>query len=196
MPSEKEQCFMDALDEYKRAFPDKDPKVEMFKQWYKDLNDRWYKADFFRSFSHWIGSILKTRRIMNGEESCRDDPEAPNPTQWRTPDMTASDGKVYDLKFTNAQGKVDPWGCKPGMGGRNQEDDYTEINKQADDKSKAMSLDKDSCKCEGEPQPVEAPAPATAPVPFMVPGINPTFPLVQPGGATAGVGALEPILGW
>ncbi len=183
MPSEKEQCFKDALAEFKRAFPDKDPKVEMFKQWYRDINDRWYKADFVRSFSHWIGSILKTERIMNREENCRADPNAPNPTQWRTPDMTASDDKVYDLKFTNAQGKVDPWGCKPGMGGGNQEEDYTAINKQVDDKTSAMSLDKDSCKCEerGEPQPVEAP------VPFLVPGVNPTFPLTQPG--TAGAGA-------
>jgi hypothetical protein len=180
MPSEKEQCFEDALAEFKRAFPDKDPKVEMFKEWYRDLDKGWQKAGFVRSFSHWIGSILKTQRIVGGEEDPRPD-GAPNPTQWRTPDISASDGKVYDLKFTNAQGKVDPWGDKPGMGGGNQKEDQAAINKQVDEKSGAMSLDKDSCKCEerGEPQPVEAPAKA----PFFVPGINPTFPLTQPGGA-------------
>ena len=180
MPSEKEQCFEDALDAFKDAFPKKDPKVELFKDWYRDSDGSWNKASFFRSFSHWIGSILKTRRIQNLEEDPRPAGE-PNPTQWRTPDISASDNKVYDLKFTNAEGKVDPWGDKPGMGGGTQKDDQAAINQQVDPNGKAMSLDKDSCKCEerGEPQPVEAPAAA----PFFVPGINPTFPLTQPGGA-------------
>jgi hypothetical protein len=180
MPSEKEQCFEDALAEFKRAFPDKDPKVELFKDWYRDAKNGWQKADFVRTFSHWIGSILKTRRIENLEEGPRPDGE-PNPTQWRTPDISASDNKVYDLKFTNAQGDVDPWGNKRGMGGGTQKEDQAAINQQVDPNGKAMSLDKDSCKCEerGEPQSVEAPAKA----PFFVPGINPTFPLTQPGGA-------------
>jgi hypothetical protein len=191
MPSPKEQCFKDALDAYKDAFPDKDPKVELFKQWYREPDGTWYKADFLRSFSHWIGSILRTRRIEADQEASRA-PDEPNPVQWRTPDLTASDGKVYDLKFTNAKGNVDPWGSRNGMGGKNQEQDYKDINKQTDPNSGALSLDKDSCKCSerGEPQPVRAPAPAM----FGVPGVNPRFG-ARPGmveEAPGGFGTLEP----
>jgi hypothetical protein len=186
MTTPKEDCFKDALEAYKDAFPKKDPNVELFKDWYRDADGTWNKAGFFRSFSHWIGSILKTGRIASGAEDPRPAGE-PNPTQWRTPDISASDGKVYDLKFTNAEGKVDPWGDTPGMGGGTQKEDQAAINKQADPKNgKAMSLDKDTCKCkereqDGEPQPVEGPAPAS----LMIPGVNPISPLTQPGGAAA-----------
>lgn len=182
MTTPKEDCFKEALDAFKDAFPEEDPKVELFKDWYRDSDGTWKKAGFVRSFSHWIGSILKTGRIASGAEDPRPKGE-PNPTQWRTPDISASDGKVYDLKFTNAEGRVDPWGDTPGMGGGTQKEDQAAINKQADPKNgKAMSLDKDSCKCkereqeDGEPQQVQAPAPKS----LLLLGVNPVT-----GGAAA-----------
>lgn len=186
--SAKEQCFKDAYSAYTDAFPDKDPKIELWKDWYRDAADgKWHKADFFRRFEHWIGSIFKTRRIMNGEDDPRPEGE-PNPEQWRQPDITGPDNKVYDLKFTDANGKTDPWGSKPGMGGKNQQEDQRDINKQVDPNSNEMSLDKDSCKCEerGEPEPVAKYEMS----PFIVPGVN-LAPRAVPEGVP---GAAPPVV--
>ena len=186
MTTPKENCFKDALDAYNDAFPDKNSNVELFKDWYRDADGRWYPANTARKFWHWLQSIWKTEDIQNG--TC--DPRAPgepNPLQWRTPDITGPDEKCYDLKFTNADGKTDPWGSKPGMnnGGTQREDQET-INKQTDPESGAMSLDKDSCRCKerGEPEPVTKFELSPFAVPVM-PGV--TNPSLQPltGGAPA-----------
>lgn len=116
---------------------------------------------------------------MARKEDARDSPDAPNPEQMRTPDITASDGKVYDLKFTRADGSIDPWGSRPAWTGA-RERGSAAINRQAG-VDKAMSLDKKSCKCAEredehvEPKPVEVevdvnsifyvPAPVTEPAP-------------------------------
>lgn len=176
--TDKEKCFRDALAAYKRAFPNKAPNVELFKDWYRDINGKWYKADFVWEFGHWIGSIFKTQRIMAGKANARDSPDEPNPEQMRTPDITGPDNKVYDLKFTKADGSVDPWGSKAGMGGGNQKDDQAAINRQAG-VDKAISLDKNSCHCEerkdekGEPQRAEAEVDRNSPFVIHVPAQTP-----------------------
>lgn len=175
MPSPKEQCFQDALDAYNDNFPNQLPDLKMFQQWSRDIaTGEWTQASAPQKFYHWIRDIFSARKTGSG------------PDQWRIPDITAPDGTVYDLKFTNSQGGVDPWGSKPGMGGQTQYEDQDEINKQANPNSGAMSLDKDSCECDkrGEPEPVNVavPSPFFVPVPGAVPGAAPALGL---GGAQA-----------
>ncbi len=194
----KEKCFKDALDAYNDAFPDKNPNVKLFQDWYRDTDGKWYQASTLKSFGNWIGSIMKTMRIGAGLQDPRA-PGAPNPVQWRTPDITDSSGKVYDLKFTDKNGNIDPWGDKPGMnGGGNQAQDQAAINKQKDPNGKEISLDKNSCKCEarGKPQPVEKVVPN--PMFFMVPLPSPggvvvpgAVPGVAPAPAPGGFGLPE-----
>jgi hypothetical protein len=185
--SPKEQCFEDALDAHNKAFPDKNPNVKLFQDWYRDLDGSWHQSGMMRSFSHWIGSILKTGRIRRQEQDPRP-PGEPNPEQWRTPDITGPDGKVYDLKFTDKNGRIDPWGDKNGMGGGTQEQDQEAINRQAGSKDGAMSLDEKTCKCKerGQPKPVEVPVPSLSTAPFFM-------PMPAPGATVPSVPGIPPI---
>jgi hypothetical protein len=159
MASPKEECFASALNDYKRFFVEGAPtrSVNMWQQWYQEwkggslLNTTWMKQPppgitGNRWWQNWVWMIQATRKRQAAGKPPLPNPPQQNPLAWRTPDFTLGN-KVYDLKFTNAAGGIDPWHQGTGMSGNDQYTDYTNINRQSDPSSRAMALDKNSCQC-------------------------------------------------
>jgi hypothetical protein len=191
MASPKEQCFASALDDYKRFFVDGAPtrSANMWQQWYLEwkggslANTSWMKAAppgvlGNRWWKSWYWMVMNTRKRQLAGRPPLANPPQQNPLGWRTPDLTLGN-KVYDLKFTSAAGNIDPWHPGKGMTGNDQYTDYSNINRQSDRSSRAMSLDKNSCQCatkELEPimecvrSPLMDLLKQPAPMPFPLPG--------------------------
>ncbi len=172
MASPKEQCFADALEAWEGA-TGKSLKIDLQQWWTKNAAGGWERASFVkRSWYEIVNSWKKTKRFLNGDTST----PAPGSVQGlRRPDITmpGANGKdmVVEIKFTNKEGKPDPWGD-------GQRESYQEINKQNQGPSSGTPvLDQGSCGCKGEPQPetVEVPVPALQPGVYFV-------PLPAPGG--------------
>src|SRR5262249_34769971 len=165
MATAKEKCFRDAVDklnEGREARGQKKIDIEHERGWLRDANGSWKPATWTQDL--WY-SIKKTLRIQDGVQEPRA-PGAPNPIQYRKPDITLTkpDGSklVLDNKFTDADGKPDPWRTQPGMSGSKQRDDYEDINKQEKNDVGEPKLDKNTCKCEGrklETEKVKVPVP-------------------------------------
>jgi hypothetical protein len=194
MPSEKETCFREAVEELQKT-RGKKLDVDYERPWVKDdVTERW---EPIRSEAWWkaVHSIKKTLRILAGRRE--PEPGRASPIQIRKPDMTItqSDGSklVVDNKYSRPDGTKDKWGTRKGMSGSRQQGDYDEINKQSGkEKAKELKLDRDTCKCgEGEPEPEEVKvyaregAGAPGQLYFMpLPGALPALPpLTIPGPA-------------
>lgn len=206
MASAKDQCFKEAIETYEEATK-KDLGIKHQLPWSQDLDGTWV-AEETKIWWNVINSMLKTLGILSGTTPPRE-PGRPNPIQVRQPDVTVPtpNGKpvVVDNKFTDKNGKPDPWRENPGKGNKNtQRQDYNDINKrQGHEETDDWSLDKNKCKCgDGEPQPQEVwepvtspayspegklffmpvpapgalPVPLPAPVPAFPPGLVPVFP--------------------
>jgi hypothetical protein len=189
MTTAKEKCFQEALDKYQDA-TGKDLGIEHQKDWVKDANGDWAPATFKDHFMKMVNSIRKTFQIQKRLRPPRS-PGAPNPVQWRTPDMTVTtpDGNkmVVDTKFTDAKGKIDSWRTKPGMSGSTQKDDYNDINRQQNpgrDDVENLSVDKDNCDCRGKNQPQRVEVVETVTDPSVAPGqdMMPFYVWPAPGG--------------
>jgi len=189
MATDKEQCFEDAMDKYQDA-TGKDLGLKHRQTWGQRTKDGVWEMEE-RGFWAGVGSMLKTLRFKAGLG-----PKPGTYQQVRVPDLTVNDKVVVDTKFTDANGKVDPWGTKPGAGnGNTQKPDYNDINKQnnpSDPRAQDLSLDPKSCKCEqrGEPQQVEVPVYVTSPSPGVY-----FAPMPSLGGVPvpAGVPVFEPV---
>lgn len=200
MASEKDKCFeraVEKINEGREAKGQKKINIEHEAGWIRDRFTGWNKESWYGKL--W-NSIKKTFRIKNRlEPDDRAARGAPSPEQYRQPDctLTLDDNSkvVIDCKFTDANGRPDEWGTKPGMGGRTQEPDYRDINKSQGNDIGEPKLDKNNCECgkrkleteeirvtEPALQPENrfyfAPMPGS-PVPLPAPGVAPA-PL--PGG--------------
>ncbi len=155
MPSDKEKCFREAVEELQKA-RGKKLDIEYERPWVKDYDTKRWEP--IRSEAWWkaVNSIKKTWRILKGQQE--PEPGRASPMQIRKPDMTItnSDGSkvVVDNKWSSADGTKDKWGTKKGTSGSTQKEDYDEINEQSGKgKAKELKLDRDTCKCgEGEPE--------------------------------------------
>jgi hypothetical protein len=205
MATEKEKCFRKALDklnEGREAKGQSKLDVKHEQGWIRDANGSWKPQSWTNDL--WY-SIKKTLRIQQGTQSPRPG-GAPNPIQYRKPDLTLTrpDGSkvVLDTKFTDADGRPDPWRAQDGMSGTKQKADYEDINQKQGNDVGEPKLDKNNCDCGKRKLETErvqvsvpstqpgsqlffAPLPATggivvpAPVPAPVPipgGLIPVFP--------------------
>jgi hypothetical protein len=197
MPSEKDQCFADAIRAYEDA-TGKDLKIEFEQPWVQDVDGTWSRPN--KTWWNIVNGVRKTWRWLMGDESAARPDGSSLPNQVRRPDFTVEgpDGKpiVVDNKFTDANGKEDPWRTQPGQGnGKTQQEDYNDINRQnnpGDKPPQDMKLSKEECKCDGEPEketvPVTVPSYGLVPVPLPegvpgfapAPGVAPVEPM--PGG--------------
>jgi hypothetical protein len=181
MATEKEKCFRKALDkinEGREAKGQQKLDLEHERGWLRDADGTWKPASWTQGL--WY-SIKKTLRINQGLQDPRA-PGAPNPEQFRKPDVTLTrpDGSkvVIDTKFTDAKGKPDGWRDAPGMSGTKQKDDYEDINRQQGNDVGEPKLDKDTCNCGQRRLETEQ-----VRVPSLQPGNQFFFaPLPAPGG--------------
>ncbi|HTT70281.1 MAG TPA: hypothetical protein VMG32_03580 [Anaeromyxobacteraceae bacterium] len=183
MASPKEKCFRKALDkinEGREAKGERPLDVANEQGWIRDAEKGWQPAPWYREL--WY-SIRKTMRIQNGLQDPRP-PGAANPEQFRKPDLTLTreDGSkaVIDTKFTDADGKPDGWRTEEGMGGKTQQEDYQDINRQQGNDIGEPKLDKDNCDCGKRKLETET---VEVRVPALQPGNSLFFaPLPAPGG--------------
>lgn len=157
----KEDCFKDAAEAYQDA-TGKDLGLEFQKPWRLLENGTWERT------TNWWSAL---NSFFSGKAE-----------QLRRPDLTIGGQKVFDLKFTRADGTVDTWGTRPGAGnGETQRHDYNQINKQnsPDMKNDDPKLDPETCNCKGR-------GAKAVEVPVAVPGLSPYgvpfIPLPAPGG--------------
>lgn len=196
MASKKEQCFRKAVDkinEGREAKGQKKLDVEHEQGWIRDADGSWKPAPWYREL--WY-SIRKTLRINRGLQDERPS-GAPNPVQFRKPDVTLTldDGSktVLDAKFTNKEGKPDPWRKQPGMGSKTQEEDYRDINEKQGNDVGEPKLDKDNCDCGKRKLETET---VEVRVPSLQPGHGLYFaPLPAPGGIPMPAPAPAPVPG-
>ena len=166
----KEDCFEDAAKAYEKA-TGKDLELEFQKPWRLLENGTWERT------TNWWSAL---NSFFSGKAE-----------QLRRPDLTIGGKKVFDLKFTRADGTVDTWGTRPGAGnGQTQKHDYNQINKQnsPDMKNDDPKLDPETCNCKGR-------GAKSVEVPVTVPGLSPygmpyVMPLPAPG---VGLPALPPL---
>jgi hypothetical protein len=158
MATAKEKCFHEAVDKLNegreaQGKPKIDAKWEQ--GWVRDANGSWTETTWTQDL---IYSIRKTLRILGGTQDPRDDGEA-NPVQFRKPDVTLTrpDGSkvVLDTKFTDANGRIDPWRDQKGTSGSVQKDDYEDMNRKAKNDVGEPKLDRNTCKCDGRKQETE-----------------------------------------
>ena len=182
MATTKEKCFRDALDKInqgREAKGDKPLDVKHEQGWIRDANGSWREETWTEAL--W-GSIRKTLRIQSGTQEPRSG-GAPNPIQYRKPDVTLTkpDGSkvVLDTKFSDKDGKPDPWRSQEGMSGTKQKEDYEDINKKQKNDVGEPGLDKNSCDCGKRKLETEK---VTVRVPVTAPGHLFFWPIPAPGG--------------
>lgn len=197
--TEKEQCFKDAWEKYKKESGDP-MKVDSQETWRRDADTGQWNNDY--SFSHAFNSFMKFLRTGSSSTD-----------QIRFPDLTVTNGdakSVIDLKFTRADGTVDDWNPNEGAGSaQSQRKDYNDINRDLnggkDQYNDDPVLSPKSCKCDEpdgtavEPikvaKPVESmdgkffmlPTPGVGAVPGVAPAPVPELP------GLGGFPAFEPI---
>ena len=152
----KEDCFEDAAKAYEKA-TGKDLGLEFQKPWRLLENGTWERT------TNWWSAL---NSFFSGKAE-----------QLRRPDLTIGGKKVFDQKFTRADGTVDTWGTRPGAGnGETQKHDYNQINKQNSPnmKNDDPKLDPETCNCKGR-------GAKSVEVPVTVPGLSPYgMPYVMP----------------
>src|SRR6185503_765632 len=144
--SKNDKCFAEALAMYQEEAYTRG--VETQKIWFMDLQNGWMQLPADKNI-YWLrGAIDRTWRILERGEDLRASGQL-NPLYYRQPDMTITmdDGRsiVVDNKFTNAEGRIDPWNRAPGKGGTLQRDDYNGINASQGVNGQDLALNKDVC---------------------------------------------------
>jgi hypothetical protein len=154
----KDDCFKEALEEYKKVSGDKDLKIDHQQPWVRDRVTGWRPLE---NESLWTRTNFRIREILGYTDAQiveRINQGKDNPIQLRRPDFTVNtpEGRtlVIDNKFLDSDCRMDEWGDKPGQSGALQREDYNQINsnnnpdKNVDD----LRLDRDVCNCPKVPE--------------------------------------------